>query len=171
MMIYLQMIETEEDRSKFEKIYLNYRGLMFHVAFEILQHEQDAEDAVHQAFLNVAENIKIIDKAVSPKTKSCLVTIVERRAIDIYRKKASRKEVSCEEIYGLSVKYSGSNTLAQCMAKLPARYRQFIVLRYGHGFTYKEVSKLLGITEVNARKLEQRSKEKLMEICKKEGLL
>ena len=58
MIIYLQMIDTPEDRSKFEQIYLEYRGLMFHVANEILHNEQDAEDAVHQAFLNVAENMK-----------------------------------------------------------------------------------------------------------------
>ena len=50
MIIYLQMIDTPEDRSKFEQIYLEYRGLMFHVANEILHNEQDAEDAVHQAF-------------------------------------------------------------------------------------------------------------------------
>ncbi|MBM6722656.1 hypothetical protein [Pseudoflavonifractor phocaeensis] len=49
MIVYLQMIDTPEDRSKFEQIYLEYRGLMFHVANEILHNEQDAEDTVHQA--------------------------------------------------------------------------------------------------------------------------
>lgn len=58
MMIYLQMIETPEEKSKFEQIYLEYKGLMFHVAYEILHNEQDAEDAVHQAFVKIAENIK-----------------------------------------------------------------------------------------------------------------
>lgn len=55
MIVYLQMIDTPEDRSKFEQIYLEYRGLMFHVANEILHNEQDAEDTVHQAFVNVAK--------------------------------------------------------------------------------------------------------------------
>ena len=50
MMIYLQMIDTPEDRSKFEFLYMEYRGLMFHVANKILHNEQDAEDTVHQAF-------------------------------------------------------------------------------------------------------------------------
>lgn len=54
MMIYLQMIDTPEDRSKFEFLYMEYRGLMFHVANKILHNEQDAEDTVHQAFLKVA---------------------------------------------------------------------------------------------------------------------
>ena len=65
MMIYLQMIDTPEDRSKFEQLYLEYRGLMFHVANKILRNEQDAEDMVHQAFLKVAENIEKIGAQIA----------------------------------------------------------------------------------------------------------
>lgn len=32
MLIYLQVIETEEDKNKFEDIYQKYRGLMYYVA-------------------------------------------------------------------------------------------------------------------------------------------
>ena len=49
MLIYMMMLETPEEKSLFEQIYLEYRGLMFHVAYEILHNEQDAEDAVHHA--------------------------------------------------------------------------------------------------------------------------
>lgn len=82
MLIYLQTIETEEDKSKFEDIYREYRGLMYYVAYKRLHHEQDAEDAVHYAFMKIAENIKIIDP-VSPKTKQLVVTIVDNRVTDI----------------------------------------------------------------------------------------
>lgn len=34
MIIYLQMLETPEEKSKFEQLYLEYKGLMFHVAYE-----------------------------------------------------------------------------------------------------------------------------------------
>ena len=57
-MIYLQLIESEDDKFKFEKIYKKYRNLMFYVAFNLLGNEQDAEDAVHAAFLKVAENLQ-----------------------------------------------------------------------------------------------------------------
>lgn len=79
MLIYLQMLETPEEKSLFEQIYLEYCGLMFHVAYEILHNEQDAEDAVHQAFVKIAENIKKIDAPVCPKTHSYVVTIVEHQ--------------------------------------------------------------------------------------------
>ena len=61
MMIYLQMIDAPEDRSKFEQIYMEYRSMMFHIANRILTNEQDAEDAVHEAFLKIAENIEKIE--------------------------------------------------------------------------------------------------------------
>lgn len=81
MMIYLQTIETGEDKTKFEQIYAEYRGLMFHVAYEVLHNEENAEDATHQAFVRIAENIRKIDMPVCPKTRSYVVTIVEHEAI------------------------------------------------------------------------------------------
>ena len=56
MLIYLQMLESPEEKSILEQIYLEYRGLMYHVAYEILHNEQDAEDAVHITALDMAEN-------------------------------------------------------------------------------------------------------------------
>ena len=70
MLVYLQMIETPEEQTKFEKVYLEYSGLMYSVAEEILCNELDAEDAVHQAFVTVAENIKKIDEPLSPRRRA-----------------------------------------------------------------------------------------------------
>lgn len=58
MLIYMQMIETEEERDDFEKLYQEYRNLMFYAANQILHNEHDAEDAVHHAFMKIAENMK-----------------------------------------------------------------------------------------------------------------
>mgnify|MGYP005869451159 FL=1 len=57
MFVYLMMMDSQEDQSKFEKIYLTYKGLMYHVAYKILNNEHDAEDVVHSAFVKIAENI------------------------------------------------------------------------------------------------------------------
>jgi len=51
MLIYLQMIENEEEKLKFIQIYEKYKDLMFYVAKHILGNDADAEDAVHEAFL------------------------------------------------------------------------------------------------------------------------
>lgn len=172
MLIYLQMIDTPEERSKFEQIYLEYKGLMFHVAYEILHNEQDAEDAVHQAFVKIAENIKKIDAPVCPKTHSYVVTIVEHQAIDQYRRLQKHPSVELiEEIQGTNAHYEGDNDLTKCILKLPARYREMILLRYHHGYTVREIAKIMGLSLQAAIKLDQRAKNKLKKLCEEAGIL
>ena len=43
MFVYLMMMDSQEDQSKFENVYLTYRGLMYHVAYKILNNKHDAE--------------------------------------------------------------------------------------------------------------------------------
>ena len=160
MLIYMMMLETPEEKSLFEQIYLEYRGLMFHVAYEILHNEQDAEDAVHQAFVKIAENIKKID------------AIVEHQAIDQYRRLQKHPSVELiEEIQGTNAHYEGDNDLTKCILKLPARYREMILLRYHHGYTVREIAKMLGLSLPAAIKLDQRAKNKLKKLCEEAGIL
>ena len=171
-MIYLQLIESEDDKVKFEEIYLKYKSLMFYAANKILHNEQDAVDAVHMAFIKIAENIKKIDVLDCPKTRSYIVTIVENKAIDIYRRKSRHKEAEyLEEVQGLEVTYGGDNLLTKSILNLPARYREVILLRYYHGYSVREIAALFDISLVAASKLDQRAKKKLKELCEKEGIL
>ena len=55
MLIYLQMIESADDKVKFETLYQAYSDYMYRVALAILRNVQDAEDAVHYAFVKIAE--------------------------------------------------------------------------------------------------------------------
>ena len=172
MIIYLQMLETPEEKSKFEQLYLEYKGLMFHVAYEILHNEQDAEDAVHQAFVKIAENIKKIDDPICPKTHSYVVTIVENKAIDQYRKQQKHQTVELnDDIQGTNAHYEGDNDLTKCILKLPARYREMILLRYHHGYSVREIAGMMGISLPAAIKLDQRAKQKLKKLCEEAGIL
>lgn len=172
MLVYIMTIDSPNDQSKFEQIYNTYKGLMYHVAFKILNNESDAEDAVHNAFMKIAEHIRKISEPVCPKTQSYVVTIVERKAIDIYRSHQRKQHVEYnDEIVGMSVDAHQISGLSLCLAKLPLRYRESIMLKYYHGLTCKEIARHLNISESNAIKLDQRSKRKLLQICKEEGVL
>ncbi len=171
-MIYLQIIESEYDKLKFEEIYLKYKALMFYTANKVLNNEQDSEDAVHMAFMKIAENIGKIEDLDCPKTRSYIVTIVENKAIDIYRKKSSHKEAEyIDETRGLEAAYEGDNLLAKCILSLPARYREVILLRYYHGYSIREIAALFDISLAAASKLDYRAKKKLKKLCEKEGIL
>ena len=171
-MICLQTVDAVDDRSKMEQIYHHYRHTMYAVAFKILNSPQDAEDAVHSAFVKIAENISKIDEVQSPKTKSFVIIITENRAIDMYRRKQRHPQsLYCDETIGLQVEYTGAVELAQCFAKLPTRYREILLLKHRHGYSTREIAGMLGLSLSNANKLEQRAKKKLEEICKEEGVL
>lgn len=172
MLIYLQMIETPEDKSKFEYIYENYLGLMHHVAFQILNNTQDTEDAVHQAFVSIAENIKTISDVKCPKTRSYIVVIVENKAIDILRKKARIVNTIDfnENMWGIEIPEAGALDLATLMGRLPARYREVLLLRFDNGYTTKEIAKILDITPGNAEKLIWRAKNALQKLIAEDDM-
>ena len=170
-MIYFQMIETPEEQSKFEQLYLKYRDLMFYVAFNILHNQQDAEDAVHQAFVKIAENIKKIGDPLCPETRRFVITIVENSAIDQYRRIQKHPTVELiDGLEGTQIEYDGDNPLAACILALPARYREMILLHYHQGYSVREIAKMLGMSLSAAIKLDQRAKHKLKGLCEKEGL-
>lgn len=172
MLIYLQMIDEPQDRHKFVKVYEAYVKLMFYVANEILHNSHDAEDAVQQAFISIAKNMKNISEVECPKTRSYIVTIVENKAIDLLRAKVRRGEMELnEDTGGLSIEYTGDNSLVACILKLPVRYREVILLKYEQGYSTREIAKILKLTESNAGKLLQRAKNKLEELCREEGIL
>ena len=83
MLAYLQAIDNPEDRTRFEAMYSAYRGLMFHAANRILQNPQDAEDAVHLAFLSLA-NCRL-PAELGPQARHLAAVTAERKAIDLYR--------------------------------------------------------------------------------------
>lgn len=171
MFIYLAMIEGPEERDRFERIYLKYRYLMLHVANNILQNHHDAEDAVHQAFLSVVQNMEKFSDVESPKTRSLIVLIVERKAIDILRKKQREKLLEIkEDILGIEIPIPGNHGLADAMARLPAHYREVLLMRYDNGLTTREIAKILDITESGVRKLLGRAKRVLQDELKKDGV-
>ena len=172
MMIYLAMIDAPEERDLFEAIYAKYRYLMLHVANKILQNHHDAEDAVHEAFIAVIKNIKKFSDVTSPKTRLLIVIIVERKAIDILRKRQKENVVELnEDIIGIEVTAPGDLGVADAIARLAANHREVLLMRYDVGLTNREIAMLLGITESGVRKLLGRAKRELRSELQKDGVL
>ena len=161
MLIYLQAIDSPEDRTRFEALYTAYRGLMFHVANRILQNPQDAEDAVHMAFLSLAGCR--LPAELGPQARHLAATVAERKAIDLYRARRRRSEVGLEEEEHLPgcAPPPSDGTLAGAMAALPPRYREVLLLKYYNGYSAAEIGTLLDTTAANVRQLIARAKKKL----------
>lgn len=169
MLIYA-LTHKPADRPKLERLYLEYRSVMFCAANEILHNEHEAEDAVQQAFMKIAENLDKVPDELSNQTKAFVVTIAENTAIDRYRKLKRHGDCElCEEACGIEA--NSADELVSCILKLPARYRQFILLKYYHGYSTREIAKLLGMSSAAASKTAQRAKQRLEQLCREAGLL
>ena len=168
MLAYLQAIDNPEDRTRFEAMYSAYRGLMFHAANRILQNPQDAEDAVHLAFLSLA-NCRLPAK-LGPQARHLAAVTAERKAIDLYRARRRRPEVELEEeAFPGCAPPPSDGTLAGAMAALPPRYREALLLKYYNGYSAAEVGELLGTTAANVRQILARAKRKLAEELAERG--
>ena len=172
MLVYLQLIDDPEEKIRFEQFYYTYRNLMFYAAKEILGNEQDAEDAVHDAFLSMAKIFDRISTEDRHKTKAFVVIVVENKAINLYhRRKRHPAAEYLEEMTGMTVELPEENAAAQCLQKLAPRYRQFLQLKYVWGYENRELAALLNLSEAGVRKLNQRAKAAFEKLCREEGLL
>lgn len=162
MLFYLQMLSTDEERSKFEDLYHTYKNFMLSIAWRILQNQYDTEDAVHQAFVSLLENLKKIDEINTPKTKAYVAVIVENKSIDIIRKRQQLSDAELNEtVYGIEIPLPGDNGLADALAKLPARYREVILLKFYFGYETDEIGKMFHIKTGSAQRLIWRAKDAL----------
>ena len=171
MFLYLSMIDTPEEKTKFEIIYYRYRQLMFHVAFDVLHNTQDAEDVVQSSFLKIAENIEKVDEENEAKTYGFVITITKNKAIDLYRRKNRKKTVPFHEEFVSDVEYSSANEMAGYILQLPEQYQAVLLLKYYHGYSIKEIAKMMELSEANAAKIDQRARAKLQDLMEKEEVL
>lgn len=119
MMIYIAVINEPGDQRQFIALYHKYTNLMYHVAYGILQNHEDAEDAVQQAFLAVIPHLHKIKNVSDPETKSYLVIIVERKAIDILRARKKTDHVEyLDELVGVAVPPAWGRDSCGCYGKI-----------------------------------------------------
>ena len=172
MLVYLAMIETEEDRSLFEQVYLKYKGLMYHVAYGILHHREDAEDAVHAAFESMAKNIEKISGVDRPETHAYAVVIVERKAIDILRKNSRTVNTDFSEWEpGIEIPLPIDSAVSDALAQLKPRYRELVLMHYAYGYKTDELAEMFDMKADTVRKTIWRGKTILREALRKEGVM
>lgn len=160
---YLSLIDTEEDKSIFETVYQKYRKVMMLEAKKYLDHTL-AEDAMHSAFVKIADNIRCVVDPDSDMTRSFVIIVTRNTAIDMLRKLGRERELQGNLGEEQSYELSGDSPLE----RLPKIYRDALVLRYKYNYTAAQTAKLLGISQNAAYKRIERAKEELKKLLKEE---
>ncbi len=164
---YLSLIDTQEDKSKFELIYNQYSKLMKHVAIKLLNDDKLAEDAVHDAFIKLINHMDDLEDIDSTKTKNLIIIITKNTAIDLYRKWVKDKAVNFsgnEEIVdlsGSSLNDYSAGEIASVLDCLPEKYSEILMLTFVHNLKPREIADLIGIKPTAVSKRLERAKKLL----------
>ena len=67
-MIFLMLIDSEEDKRKFQILYQKYWRLMYKVAYEVFNNRSDVEDVLHDSFEQVAKNMELVGEIDAKET-------------------------------------------------------------------------------------------------------
>lgn len=163
-------LESAEERRLFEDVYRACRGRLLALARRRLSAQADAEDAVHQAFLALAEHFPRLCRLPRPQLEAYLVVVTERKCIDCLRQQARRDGVPFDENTVLVTPPPCGDPVADAMGRLPPRCREALLLRYGCGYSTRETAALMDMSYGAGQKLQQRAKAALRQELEKEGL-
>ena len=175
------MVETEEERSLVTELYLTHKKLMKIKAYEILQDNFLAEEAVNEAFVKLLKYLhKIkIDGIDSHKTKNFMVLISKRAAHDIIMRENRHKTVSIEELteYNIeALRYNDNvedllnvGSVKAVIEIMPEIYREILMLKVYYDLSDADIALQLDITNNAVRKRLQRARIVLYELLKKEN--
>lgn len=178
---FIQTIENQEEREFLTEIYNKYSRLMYSTAKEVLG-DDEAEDAVMDAFVAISKNIKKISKIFEDdrhKAVSYIVIIVKRKAIDILRRRQREQNnvTSIENLGAIAaadeIDVFGAIESAPLMLmnRLSPKHREFLYLRHVCGLQSHEIADMFGISNDSVRCVLWRARETLKKELKKEGIL
>ncbi len=181
MIILMNMIEDEQSLSKFQKLYNQYKNIMYWVAYDICKNEQDAEDIVEEAFIKVIKILyKIVEDEIDTiRCKNLMITIAKNTAIDFIRKREhemistevveiEKENKSAEDI---CIDIENYRELVFCIGLLEEKYRDILRLKILYELNSKEIASILNISEANVNMRFMRAKRMLkekLEECKNE---
>ena len=167
-----------DDPKDFRKIYDSQIQLLFKISYRVVGEEDAAEDIVHDSFIKMNEKkmcFQTMDDA-----KFWLIRVVKNNSLNYAKRKTrerrayekalyedTRKQTSGEEDY---LKKDAQNKTIEALNKLPDKLKSILILREYAELNYKEIARVLGITEGNVKIRMFRAREQLAKLIGEENV-
>lgn len=156
------------DREAHYKLYKLYSRAMYNVSYRITGREEDAEDALQEAFISAFRNLNNYrgDAAFG----AWLKRIVVNKAINVLKKR-KHELMPEDESWDVAepeaaVEYKEELTVDQvrkAIDQLPDGYRAVLSLYLLEGYDHEEIAGILNISESTSKSQLNRAKNKLRE--------
>lgn len=173
LMLYMSLIDNDDDRAKFEILYNRYKKRMVYVAFAVLGNNEDAEDAVHDTFIKIARNMQSIGNPDSERTLSYMLKATKNTAINLSQKNVIRnKHIQTEDVENISdglfleklCIQENYEKVVEAIQSLNDTYRDVLYFYFVEGMKAKDIADLLGRSNSAIQQQIVRGKKKLLEI-------
>lgn len=157
------------DPADFKKIYEATMTLLFKVAFRVVNDQEVAEDLVHDSYIKANEK-EMVFPTMNDATY-WLIRVVKNASLNYVKRKGREQRAYQKVLYeDHRVQTSGETDLLkeetikkakEALSKLPENLREVLILREYADMNYKEIGKILGITEGNVKVRVFRAREQL----------
>lgn len=162
----------------FKKIYDASMQMLFKISFKIVNDEEAAEDLAHDSLIKANEKGLVFPSLND--AKYWLIRVVKNASLN-YVKRKDRERKAYEKVLYEDHRKSESgetdllhketiNKAKEALKKLPKNLQDVIMLREYADLNYKEIGKVLGITEGNVKVRIFRAREQLVKIIGEENV-
>lgn len=146
--------------SRIELLYDKYADMLFRLCLVHLGSRSDAEDAVQDVFEKFINHLPSFND--DEHEKAWFIRVAINCCHDRRRKKAYRSFVSLDSIEFSAVSPPDeSNWVLKELISLPEKYKAPLLLHYIEGYSVREISAALDITESAVKVRLHRAREKL----------
>jgi RNA polymerase sigma-70 factor, ECF subfamily len=166
-------------RTRFENQMLPFMSEAYNLARWMMKNEPDARDAVQDAYLKA---FRYFESFHGDSGRAWLLRIVRNVCYDALRARDSQRNViSLDEETAAEVPDSkpGPNVLAiqnstklrvrEALEALPLEFKTVIILREFDGFSYKEISEIMGVPVGTVMSRLSRARQQLATLLQEEG--
>jgi len=139
------------ERRAFDELVDRYEGPLFNAAFRITGSVEDAMDATQAAFVNAYEKLHTFDPAY--RFFSWIYRIVVNQALNLVSRRRTEIELDSDTPSDASnpekafSEVEATGFLQKALMDLAPQHRLVVVLKHLEGYSYREISELLGIPE------------------------
>jgi RNA polymerase sigma-70 factor (ECF subfamily) len=166
------------DPADFKAIYDATMQVIFKVAFRVVGESDAAEDIAHDSFIKMNE--KAMEFPSLDDAKYWLIRVVKNASLN-YAKRRSREQGVYERALYEDNRHADSGEsdylkeetrkcAKEALDKLPVNLRMTVVLREYAELSYKEIGRVMGITEGNVKIRLFRARSMLAELIEKENV-
>lgn len=180
LMIYASVIDDAAELRKFEKIFYAYRDQMFFIANKILNDEHEAEDAVQNAFMGIAQNIKSLPTDDKRVVRAYTLTAAKNAALNLLPQKQRRDmqldidEVDIaddEDVFKRVAASEDREMISRAIEKLPDIYGDVLLMHCVCGLGVERTALMLGRKKATVEKQLTRARKLVAKLCIEEGMV